>query len=279
MSEAVISTWVLGKELSEALDIIRQCGFQLVEVLANGSPQGRDLREEQAVEEIWELVSGRGMQVWSVHNEFGPGWDLAAPVESERREAVSNAAALLRGAGALGAHYVVLHAGEYVVEEPVERQLERFLVSAQRLVPVAAEAGVRLALENLPPEHLGHSPEQIEWLLERLAEEVVGFCCDTGHAVLAGGQPAAYVNQFGPRLIAAHLQDTDGQEDGHLFPGRGRVDWEGFFAALREIGFDRPLTLEAAPPAGMSCDSMAEIVRRALGELEPVRLPPGLGED
>jgi sugar phosphate isomerase/epimerase len=136
--------------------------------------------------------------------------------------------------------------------------------------------GVMLALENLPPEHLGHSPDQIEWLLDRLPDEVVGFCCDTGHAVLAGAQPAEYVDRFGARLIAAHLQDTDGQEDGHLFPGLGRVDWEGFFASLRAIGFERPLTVEAAPPAGLSCASMARIIREALGELTPLRLPEGL---
>jgi sugar phosphate isomerase/epimerase len=276
MSEPVISTWVLGKELSEALDIIRHCGFHLVEVLANGRPQGRDLRQEQVVEEIWELVTSRGMQVWSVHNEFGEGWDLAAPDDTERFAAVANTGALLRAAGALGADYVVLHAGEYVPEEPVERQLQRFLVSAQRLVPVAAEAGVRLALENLPPEHLGHSPQQIEWLLERLSDEVVGYCCDTGHAVLTGAQPADYLRQFGSRLIAAHLQDTDGREDAHLFPGLGRVDWEGFFGGLREIGFDRPLTVEAAPPAGLTCESMAKTIHEALRELRPFALPEEL---
>lgn len=272
MSEAVVSTWVLGKELSEALDIIKGCGFDLVEVLANGRPQGRDLRQEKVVEEIWELVHSRGMQVWSVHNEFGPGWDLAAVDKLERSEAVANAGALLRAAGTLGARHVVLHAGEYIPEEAVEAQLERFLVSAQRLVPVAAEAGVMLALENLPPEHLGHSTAQIEWLLERLTEEVVGFCCDTGHALLAGNQPADYVRQFGTRMIAAHLQDTDGVEDAHLFPGKGKVDWEGLFASLREIGFDRPLTIEAAPPEDMSCERMAEIVRKALRELQPLAL-------
>ena len=225
MSAAVVSTWVLGKELSEALDIIQHCGFQLVEILASGRPQGRDLRQEQVVAEIWEMVTGRGLQVWSVHNEFGPGWDLAAPEAGERTEAVSNTSALLRAAGTLGARYVVLHAGEFVPAEPVARQLGRFLVSAQRLVPVAAEAGVMLALENLPPEHLGHTPEQIEWLLERLSDEVVGYCCDTGHAVLAGGQPADYVQRFGSRLIAAHLQDTDGGKMGTSSPAWGK--WTG----------------------------------------------------
>ena len=218
--------------------------------------------------DIWEQVAARGQQVYSVHNAFGPEWDLGTPEEAERKLAGRNQAALLRAAGQLGAEHSVLHAGEIRPEAPAEKQLEYFLRSVESLLPVAEEAGVLIALENLPADHLCSTPTQMRWLLERLDPDRVGFCCDTGHAQLTGTPPAAWVREFHDRLLGIHLQDTHGDNDAHLFPGRGLIDWEDFFAALRERDYRLPITLEALPPADLPWEKAVEIARRSVERLE-----------
>jgi sugar phosphate isomerase/epimerase len=276
MSELAISTWIVGEPLPQVLDHVQQLGVNLIELLAGAEPEGLDLREESAVIEVWDLAEARGLEVYSVHNEFGAGWDLAAPASGARALAVANTTALIQAAGKLGAHHVVLHAGTRTVGEEVAPQLERFLGSAQRLLPVAAEAGMLLALENLPPTYLGATPAEIGWLLERLNSELVGYCCDTGHAQLAGAAPGLFVQEFGERLLGVHLQDTDGREDSHLFPGLGCVEWEGFFAALREARYELPVGLEAPPPGGLPWTEAVAIAVSAAHALQPFDLPEWL---
>ena len=278
MSEIVVSTWVVGAELGNTLDIIQELGLHLLELLASVAVHDQDLRDEHVVAEVWDMTTARGQQVYSVHNAFGPEWCLATPQADQRKLALANHTALLRAAGTLDSEHAVIHAGELHPGEPAPAQLERFLLGLQELLPVAQEAGVLIAVENLPPDHLGSSLEQMRWVLDRLDPDLVGFCCDTGHAQLAGTPPATWIRELGDRLIGVHLQDTNGHNDAHLFPGTGRIDWEEFFASLRELDYRLPLTLEAFPPADMPWAEAARIAERAVGELQPPRLPGWVGE-
>ncbi len=45
------------------------------------------------------------------------------------------------------------------------------------------------------------------------------------------------IEKLGGRLFALHASDSDGRSDQPLAAGRGTVDWEGVFAALKKHGF------------------------------------------
>jgi sugar phosphate isomerase/epimerase len=109
-------------------------------------------------------------------------------------------------------------------------------------------------------------------LLDRLDPAVFGFCCDTGHAAVAGEGPGAYVRALAPRLLGIHYHDNGGEDD-HRFPGRGSIDWEDFFAALREVGYTLPITVEALPPENMPLAQAAAILRESAAELRAPKLP------
>ena len=68
-------------------------------------------------------------------------------------------------------------------------------------------------------------------MIKDLPTEAVGLCLDTGHAFLNDLEPSEQVRLAGDRLIAIHMQDSDGQGE-HWVPGEGRIDWEAFRAAL-----------------------------------------------
>jgi sugar phosphate isomerase/epimerase len=45
------------------------------------------------------------------------------------------------------------------------------------------------------------------------------------------------VEKLGSRILYVHASDNDGQTNQHLAPGKGNVDWDGVFLALKKHAF------------------------------------------
>lgn len=103
----------------------------------------------------------------------------------------------------------------------------------------AQRRGVRLALENM------RSPEHLTGLLEAIDHPALGFCYDAGHDFCWSPSPYALLARYGGRLMAVHLHDNHGQEDEHLPPGDGDIDWAAVREGLARSAYRGPLTLEA----------------------------------
>ena len=76
-----------------------------------------------------------------------------------------------------------------------------------------------------------------------LADESVGFEFDLAWAHVAGTDPATVIDQYGSRLISAHVKDRapkgeNADEDGWADAGHGEMDWAGLFKALQAAGCD-----------------------------------------
>ncbi len=125
---------------------------------------------------------------------------------------------------------------------------------------------MRIAVENLLPDQLGGSLAEMESLLDGLDPAVVGFCLDTGHAMLGQDPPCDYIRALGGRMFGIHWHGNENSEDTHHFPDVNHAKWDEFFAALDEVGYDLPVTLEAVPPPGTSLEQALRSVRAALQE-------------
>jgi sugar phosphate isomerase/epimerase len=123
---------------------------------------------------------------------------------------------------------------------------------------------MRIAVENLPPDQLGGSVAEMVHLLDRLDPGVVGFCLDTGHAMLGKDSVVDYINAFGDRLLGIHWHGNNHEDDTHAFPDIAEAKWDSFFTALNEVGYDLPVTLETVPPAGTSLRDALRPLRAAL---------------
>ncbi|MBW2617228.1 MAG: sugar phosphate isomerase/epimerase [Deltaproteobacteria bacterium] len=102
--------------------------------------------------------------------------------------------------------------------------------------------GALLMLENV----YEHGPNDIRVLFERLENQGIRFCLDTGHqAVFGHVSLETWVDSLGPYLGQLHLHDNSGAKDDHLAMGRGTVDFQALFKQLRAMRKDPPLiTLE-----------------------------------
>lgn len=139
------------------------------------------------------------------------------------------------------------------------RIMDRNVSWFQKLIPIAQATGVKIYLENTfdfgrfqEAEDGGYPFTTADEMLElqrRIGSPLVKQCLDTGHANLAGQDVPAMIRAYGAELNALHLNDNYGNiwpiyPDLHLFPGLGRLEWDGIFAALKEVNYKGILNIE-----------------------------------
>jgi sugar phosphate isomerase/epimerase len=266
MREIVVPTFLsLFQPIGRTLQQIADSGVRLVELHGDAPETHLDLTNEDAVEALVQVVRGLPVQVHSVHCAFShpseEAWDISHPEEDKRLAALDRRAQVIRASGRLKAQHVVMHPGGRPRDDG---RLARCRDGLLHLTDVAREVRMRIAVENPPPDHLGGTLTEMVWLLDRLDPEVVGFCLDTGHATLGQEPLADYLRALGDRLISLHWHENDAGTDAHLLPEVGDGKWDGFLAALDAVGYDLPITLEAAPPLTSSLEEALRPIRAAL---------------
>ena len=119
--------------------------------------------------------------------------------------------------------------------------------SFESLNRLVAEYDIRIAIHNHGPGALYDAPLDA---LKAVAgyDKRIGFCADLGHYIRSGVDPVEVIYQLGDRLYGVHLKDFAEQKkktEGVII-GRGHLDVEGVFKALKKIGFpaDGALSLE-----------------------------------
>jgi len=267
MREVVAPTfYVLSQPIAEGLSKLAAAGIRLVEVYGDDPEKHFDLMDAAQAKHLAAVVRDLGMQVHAIHCAFSrPSedlWDISQPDDAKRNEVIERRIKAVHMTSKLGARHIIVHPG---IQQRSEDRLRNCRASLIRLADAAKGLGIMIAVENLPPGYLGGSVAEMKRILEGLDPEVVGFCLDTGHAMLGADSYTDYIRAFGDRMIAIHWHGNDGKEDGHTFPCDGSRSWDDFVAALDEVGYDLPVTVEAVPPVGMSFEAAARAVRAILG--------------
>ena len=172
----------------------------------------------------------------------------------------------MRTAAVLGVPWVVVHPGSVTGawDETHRRTLrERCVTYLRRILYASDGLAVGVAMENCtskdreiaatteqpagvrPRELYGATAEELLEIQDASGGgECVGVCWDFGHAQVQGVDQAQQLRLLGPRLKVTHVHDNDGRSDQHLLPFNGKVDWPNVMAALKEIGYAGPFSLE-----------------------------------
>jgi len=139
-----------------------------------------------------------------------------------------------------GPHQVAL--GLFTGEGVTEDEWKRSVHHLRRVADYAAEAGVVLAEEVVNRFELYHlnTLEQAIHLIDEIGHPNCRIHADTFHAHIEEKDPAEAIRRAGNRIAHVHISEND-----RGVPGTGGVVWDQIFAALREIGYDGWLTVEA----------------------------------
>ena len=156
----------------------------------------------------------------------------------------------------VGAEIAIVH--PYTFGENQYNQKEIFETNMniyRRLLPVAKDLGVKIALENMyrrdekrnifVPCVCG-TPEQFNSYIDALDSEYIVGCLDLGHCSVVGIEAQDFIRAMGSdRIQAIHVSDNDYIHDIHTLPGFGKMNWDEILKALADIGYRGHFTFEA----------------------------------
>lgn len=153
------------------------------------------------------------------------------------------------GAKYLGCPKIVVHpfmpyldTGNPNAEKEIALNVRLF----KQLAPFAREHGVVVCLENVAaPNGTALSfIENVKKVLDRVNDEYVKACLDTGHFEAVGTDICGAICLLDKHLAALHVHDSAFGQDRHNLPYQGLVDWDGFTRGLKRIGFGGVMSLE-----------------------------------
>ena len=229
--------------------MLRENGFDSCQILS-WKPE---LRTEECLSELKSLIAEYGVTV----SAFWCGWEgpcewnfyegqktigLVPPEYREMR--VKNLCDGADFAKKLGVEDVVTHMG-FIPESPYDPNWEGFCDAVKQVALHCRENG-----QNLLFETGQETPVAMLRCFETVGTDNLGINLDTANLILYGkANPADALDVFGKYVRNLHAKDGFYPTNGHDLGeearlGDGKVDFRAVFKKLRELGYDRYVTIE-----------------------------------
>ncbi|NUP98264.1 MAG: sugar phosphate isomerase/epimerase [Armatimonadetes bacterium] len=242
-----------GGNNAERLALASDAGFEAVEFVTRPEGEAPTFASSAAeLQEVKALAASHGLTLSSTLGGVFWQYSLTADDESVRRQAIDYAAECIRVTKAIGASCVlIVPAVVYMTHAGEPRQVrydlayERALAALKEIAVTAEAEGIDIGVENVWNGFLP-SPTEFAGFLDEVGSKRVGAYFDVGNIVPLG-DPADWITILGRRLKRVHVKDfrrSVGNINGFVPLLSGDVPWEPVVQALREVGYDGPLTAE-----------------------------------
>ena len=233
--------------LKEALRLIKEYGFDGYDYsFSYGLSEKGLFDSEDYIERAKEIrayadtINLPCLQAHSVYTES----------YSDIETAIKEHSKVLEICGILGTEIVVIHPCKQANAE------SNFKLMYSKLLPIAKRLGVKIACENiftlgpapeyaLLPASCG-TPEDFIKFIDYADDPYLVGCLDIGHASLKyfGGATQFIYALGNKRLKALHIHDNDLNNDLHMFPLVGKINWNEVTKALSDIDYQGHFTFE-----------------------------------
>jgi protein FrlC len=234
--------WVPAYTLEETIKRIAGIGYDGIEIGAAAPHAYPSHLNKDRRKAIKRILDDNGIAVSSMLPApgGGPGFNVASPLEEERREAVAQYKQVIELCSDLGGPTVMYIAGWQIYGTSRIQAWEWSRQALTEIAKTAADFEIVLVVEPTPTDsNLVESCDDAIEMMEQVGAKNVGLMFDTQHAYYRNEVPTDYVYRMGKNLRHIHLS-----EFGRLPPGAGRGDFVGLVSALREIGYEGYLTME-----------------------------------
>lgn len=249
-----ISVWAFdpARPLDEVFALAKENGFPAVEVaIAEDGPITPQTTEDEC-KRILEQAQKAGVTVSSMAS--GGGWSLpiSCTDEATRRKGINFIASSLQVAKWLELDTILVVPGGVAADfipgfknAPYEVAYKNVKEALQELAPVANQTQVSIGIENVWNKFL-LSPLEMRQFIDDLQSDYIGSYFDVGN-VIQTGFPEQWIHILGKRIKKVHFKDfkaSVGTLDGFCDLLDGDVDYAEVMKALREIGYNGPVTAE-----------------------------------
>ena len=243
-----------GKSPLEKLELAKAAGLEGVEL---DSPT-----DEYTQDAMLDALARTGMRVADVVDSVHWSKPLSDPNPAVRDAGRAGLETALKDARRYGADSVLLVPAVVSNKVAYDEAWERSTAEIRKVLPLAAELNVHVAIENVWNDFL-LSPMEAARYVDQFESEWVGWHMDLGNVVLYG-RPAQWVRILGQRIQRLHIKDYSRKK----LDGEGR--WKGFDVELGDGDADWPAIVSALDAIGYRGWASAEVGGGGLARLKDV---------
>lgn len=231
---------VLPSELSvlERFKLAKELGFQGIE------PNTLETQEE--VEEFRRASEATGIKIHCIMNSGHWKYPLTDNDPAVVEECIRGIKTSIRNAHELGADAVLLVPGIVTSSVRYVDVYQRSQKEIRKLLPMAEEHGVVIAVENVGNRFL-LSPLEFARYVDEFESPYVRAYFDVGN-ITSIGFPPDWIRTLGKRLFKVHIKRFEPGRDLPAFDAEDRrtrgIDWPDVREALAEVSFSGWVTVE-----------------------------------
>lgn len=250
-----ISNWIYGDEpLETTFERLQRYGYDGVEL--KGEPK---LYQAEEVKELCKkynlsVLSIAGIYPWPTRDR-----DIASPDDGVRKKAIGYLQSCIDLAAGVGAPLVVVVPSAVGKVSPMdnfkdeeewiqakERAWSHAILSVREAARYAEARGILLAVESINryETFLVNTAEDGLRFIAEVNSPAVKIHLDVFHMNIEEADPAEAIRRCGEELLVnLHISDSN-----RMAVGDGHIDFKAIMNALKEINYQRALTLEPLPP-------------------------------
>jgi hexulose-6-phosphate isomerase len=211
----------------EKLRAVRAAGFEGVEPMSH-----------MTQDEVLKALDETGLKAASVCCSTHWKVLLSDPDERVRQEGREGLQQALKDAKRYGATSVLLVPGRVTKTVSYDECFKRSVAEIKKVVPVAEELGVKIAVENVWNDFIT-KPQQAVEFLDAVGSPQVGWHFDIGNAVKYS-PPETWIPVLGKRILKLHIKEWGNFKPNNGFGVRlleGDNHWPAIMKALDEAGY------------------------------------------
>lgn len=235
-----ISTQIFRTQLVtvDRLEALRKAGYRRIELFCNRPHL--DFHDRKLIRAIGRWFQENALPSPSMHLPFmemtGARQKVwISPLDPEHRlrdRAMDEIKRSLELADVLAPEYVVFHLG--IPGEHFSPVAFEYAYAA--IAQIRTFSGVQVMIENIPNEI--STIERIREFKSVAAIPEIGICYDTGHGHLMG------VTDGFEHISTTHIHDNNGENDQHLWPFEGTMNWPLLIERLVLANYQGPFMFE-----------------------------------
>jgi L-ribulose-5-phosphate 3-epimerase len=214
----------------------RDAGFEAVEA--------QTIKDQGEAEAIKKAADEAKIRIHSVMNMDHWECPLSSPDPAVVEKSIEGMKVSLRNAKLWGADTVLLVPAVVTPQVTYKQAWERSQKQIRRLIPLAQELKIVIAVEEVWNKFL-LSPLEFATYVDEFKSPWVKTYLDVGNMLLFG-YPQDWIHVQAKRIVKVHLKDFKQKEDGYAWVnlGDGDVNWPSVRKAFADVGYTGYVTTE-----------------------------------
>lgn len=237
--ELAIHNWMRAETLEHTLNRISKLDYGYIEI--QGTPENYDTQKVQLLLDVY------GIKCWGSVTLMLEDRNLLAKDVAQRKMSVQYVKDIAKMVSELGGSVISLvpaTVGKIIPEATPDQEWEWAVEGIQEIYRYTEDLGLKIGIEpiNRFETYFINRGEQALALAEAVGSNC-GVCLDTFHMNLEEEDLYKTIKKVGKRLVNFHVADNN-----RMAPGMGHLNWNKIITTLKEIGYDKVLSVEFCAP-------------------------------